>query len=87
MALHIAVQKLASHDMIDALVVADSRALLAVNGHSEFHTSQLQQDTPLHLALKMELLTDILELLVDENRAVLSTANRAGKIPLHIADV
>jgi len=85
MALHIAVQKPASHYMIEALVVADSRALLAVNGHSEFNTSQLQQDTPLHLAFKMELPTDILELLVDENRAVLSTANHAGKIPLHIA--
>jgi len=84
--LHVAIKYKASRNIVTALVIADPNALGIKNNIFLANEQQRRAaDTPFSLAIKGSYTLDVVRLLVDHNKAVLSCLDVHGKTPVHAA--
>jgi len=84
--LHLAIKKKASRNMVSILAIADPN-VLCVKNNIFFADKQERRaaDTPLSLAIKGTYGLDVVRLLIDHNKAVLTCLDVHGETPVHAA--
>jgi len=84
--LHVAIKNKASRDIVSSLVIADVNVLGIKNNIFLANEQQRRAaDTPFSLAIKGSYPLDVVRLLVDHNKAVLSCPDVHGETPVHAA--